>query len=176
MVKTNKKQVEEAIRQLNGIRANWLRRPEVTAVDVGYKITKGELTNEVAVRVHVKRKRPVESLSKHEILSDSEQPTRLGNFNVDVIEAEYGPADALPVEADEEALAVEAAVDRKSRVDPLVGGVSVGNPRISAGTLGAIVWDRNDCSVCLLSNWHVLVGSKTAAAGEAIYVVNCSPL
>jgi endonuclease G len=31
------------------------------------------------------------------------------------------------------------------------------------------VWDRRDCSVNLLSNWHVLAGTSSAVPGEPIY-------
>lgn len=158
-----KKKVEAAIEQLDRVRNSWLRRPNVTAVDVGFKIKEREITDQLAVRVHVERKLPPESLETYERFNAPDQPESVGDFPVDVIEATYGPtqAPALVLEAHE--------VDRRDRVDPLVGGVSVGNPRVTAGTLGAIVWDRKDCKVCILSNWHVLVGSPTATAGEAIY-------
>jgi hypothetical protein len=31
------------------------------------------------------------------------------------------------------------------------------------------VWDREDCKVCISSNWHVLCGASSCAAGESIY-------
>jgi endonuclease G len=158
------KSVESAVTELNRVRKEWLRRPGVTAVDVGYKLKDGKLTDEVAIRIHVKRKLPIDALSEHDRFSDRARPAKLGAFSIDVVEAEYGPAHAAPavIEAPED-------VDRRDRVDPLVGGVSVGNPRISAGTLGAVVWDRTDCEVCILSNWHVLCGGSACTADEAIY-------
>jgi hypothetical protein len=75
-----------AIGELNRVRKAWLKRPGVTAVDVGYKIKDGKMTDVVAVRVHVKRKLPVEALSETERF-----PEQLGAVPVDVIEAEYGP-------------------------------------------------------------------------------------
>lgn len=161
--KPSQKKVEAAIEQLDKVRNEWLRRPNVTAVDVGFKIKDEEITDQIAIRAHVVRKLPLESLESFEVLSVSGDPHTVGEFPVDVIEAVYGPAQ-VP------ALALEPeAVDRRSRVDPLAGGVSCGNPRVTAGTLGAIVFDRNDCKPCILSNWHVLVGSPAAAAGEPIY-------
>lgn len=162
--KIRQSDVDAAIAQLDRVRGNWLKRPGVTALDVGYKVKDGELTDTLAIRVHVERKLPIEALSAHEIFTTPDEPQKVGAFPIDVIEAEYGPsllAAAEPLEAE--------AVNRRSRVDPLVGGISVGNPRITAGTLGAIVWDRTNCDVCILSNWHVLCGSATCAAGEAIY-------
>lgn len=156
------KQVDAAIAELDKVRKQWLRRPGVTAVDVGYKIKDNELTDELAIRVHVKRKLPVEALEDYDKFSTSDKPEKLGSFPLDVIEAEYGPSQPIEVLGPE-------AVDRKGRVNPLVGGISVGNPRVTAGTLGAIVWDKDDGQVCMLSNWHVLCGSPACAAGEDIY-------
>jgi endonuclease G len=156
--------INDAIVELNKVRKSWLKRPGVTAVDVGYKLKGGKLTDELAIRAHVKRKLPAEAYSEHEQFTTHDQPKKLGAFSIDVIEAEYGPS--LPM-----AVGIESAeaVSRRGRVDPLVGGISVGNPRVTAGTLGAIVWDRTDGQVCILSNWHVLCGSSDCAAGEAIY-------
>ncbi len=157
--------INDAISELNKVRKDWLRRPGVSAVDVGYKITGEGLTDELAIRVHVKRKKPLEALEDYEIFSISGSPKKAGAFSVDVIEAEYAPSRFLvaaePLEAE--------AVNRRSRTNPLVGGISVGNPRVTAGTLGAIVWDRTDCQVCILSNWHVLCGDPSCAVGEPIY-------
>jgi hypothetical protein len=61
----------------------------------------------------------------------------------------------------------DARYDRRARTTPLLGGISVGNPRTSAGTLGAIVWDLEDGAPCILSNWHILAGSVPPAGGDA---------
>ncbi len=160
--KASSQKVNAAIAELNKVRRSWLRRPGTTAVDVGYKIKGGKITDQVAIRAHVQRKLD-DKVTEREGVSytSSSRPKMQGDFPIDVIEAEYGPADVQPVEIE--------AVNRRARTDPLVGGISVGNPRVTAGTLGAIVWDRDDCKVCILSNWHVLCGSSSCAVGEAIY-------
>jgi hypothetical protein len=84
--KIKKSQLDAAIAELDRVRGEWLKRPGVTAVDVGYRITEDKLTDELAIRVHVRRKLPREALSSWELF-----PERLGQFPVDVIEAEYGP-------------------------------------------------------------------------------------
>lgn len=162
--KVSKSEVIEAIDELNKVRKNWLKAPGVTAVDVGYKLKENEITDELAIRVHVKRKLPLEALKDYERFSISGDPEKVGKFKVDVIEAEYGPAMSGPFELQE-----AAEVSPRSRVDPLVGGVSVANARVTAGTLGAIVWDRTNGRPCILSNWHVLCGSAACQAGEPIY-------
>ena len=78
-------EIAEATAELDKVRQNWLNRPGVTAVDVGYKIKDGQLTDELAIRVHVQRKLPPEALKEHDMF-----PKRLGRFSVDVIEASYG--------------------------------------------------------------------------------------
>jgi hypothetical protein len=161
----SEKKVNEAIEQLDKVRKSWLRRPGVTGVDVGYKISGDKLTDQLAVRVHVERKVPTDALEKHEVFSVSGDPTKLGSFPIDVIEASYGPSEvSAPTELED-----LIGLERTTRFDPLVGGISVGNPRITAGTLGAIVWDRTNCAVSLISNWHVLAGADAAVAGEPIY-------
>ncbi len=81
-----KAELNAAIAELDKVRENWLKRPGVTEVDAGYKIKDDKLTDELAIRVHVKRKLPREAISEHELF-----PEHLGRFSVDVIEAEYGP-------------------------------------------------------------------------------------
>jgi endonuclease G len=158
------KKTQEAIEQLDTVRREWLRRPGVTGVDVGFKLSDGKLTDQVAIRVHVERKLPPEALAKHDVFSISGKAEKIGAFPVDVIEATYGPSRTpAPIELE------DIGLERTGQFDPLVGGISVGNPRVTAGTLGAIVWDRTDCSVSILSNWHVLAGGDAAVAGEAIY-------
>jgi hypothetical protein len=160
------KKVEDAIVALDTVRMEWLRRPGVTAVDVGFKITDGKLQDDVAVRVHVERKIPASELSKTELFNETgKTPKKVKGIPVDVIEATYAPSTA-PIALDDVDAAV--AVDRRSEVDPLIGGISCANRRVTAGTLGAIVFDRTTCKPMILSNWHVLAGSAAAAVGEDI--------
>jgi endonuclease G len=166
--KPTKKTVDDAIEALDGVRRQWLRQPGVTAVDVGYKIKGDELTDDVAVRVHVTRKVPAADLPQGEVFNETGKTAKkVGGFPVDVIEATYGPSTTPTVLDYDDEAAIEA-IDRKAAVDPLIGGVSCGNPRITAGTIGAIVFDRGTCQPMILSNWHVLAGSSTAAVGENI--------
>ena len=78
-------EINAAINELDQVREEWLKRPGVTAVDVGFKIKDGALTDQLAIRVHVRRKLPPEALPEHELF-----PEFLGSFSVDVIEATYG--------------------------------------------------------------------------------------
>lgn len=79
-------QLKAAREELAKVRKSLLKTPGVTAVDVGYKIKEGQVTDDLAIRVHVRRKLPREAIPEGELL-----PERIGSFPVDVIEAEYGP-------------------------------------------------------------------------------------
>ena len=57
--------------------------------------------------------------------------------------------------------------DLRARERPLRPGLSIANANVTAGTLGAFVTDA-DGTLYALSNWHVLAGSTTAVAGDAI--------
>ncbi len=89
--KPSKKRVEAALEALAGVRRDWHRRPGVTAVDVGFRREGGHIVHEIAIRVHVRRKLPPESLTEEELL-----PENLGAFPVDVIEAAYAPQAGPP--------------------------------------------------------------------------------
>ncbi|HEX4964146.1 MAG TPA: hypothetical protein VF173_25195 [Thermoanaerobaculia bacterium] len=163
---------EDLVQTLQANRRRLLRIPGVTAVDIGYKIEKGEFTDEIALRVHVERKLPDDSFKDHahdlvpkEILSPGGNPVPL-----DVIEAEYklvqlglSPRPHVVLETPQE------RANRRRRIDPLVGGISIGSPQVPAGTLGALVWDRIDGSICILSNWHVLSGNLNAEVGTPCF-------
>lgn len=160
-----RKQVDDAVQALDTVRRDWLHRDGVTAVDVGFKIKDTTLTEELALRMHVRRKLPLEALPAYEA-AIAKKGEKIKGFAVDVIEADYAPAQGAAAPA---LLLEAAAVDRQARVEPLIGGVSCGNPRITAGTIGAIVFDRETGDPCILSNWHVLAGSSVARPGEPIW-------
>lgn len=82
-------EIKGAEAELAKVRKEWLRRPGVTAVDVGYKITDGRIVDVLAIRVFVKRKLQPEQLEDWEIF-----PSTLGEYAVDVVEAEFGPQPA----------------------------------------------------------------------------------
>ncbi|MCA9920004.1 MAG: hypothetical protein KC445_18735, partial [Anaerolineales bacterium] len=152
-------QMAQATAVLNSVREDWLARAGVTAVDLGFKWSEGLMTGQLSIRVHVAEKRPMSELTEAELF-----PKEIGGFPVDVIEAEYG-LQLLPDSSQLEA-APEA---RKARYNPIPLGVSAGNPRITAGTLGAKVYDAATLQPMALSNWHVFVGSPSGAAGEPIW-------
>ena len=97
-------EVQAAIAELDKVRGDLMRRPGVTAVDVGLRYRGGELTHELAIRVHVARKLPPEALGEDQLL-----PEALGRFPVDVIEAAYEPQEPRPANQEVPAIEVVAA-------------------------------------------------------------------
>ncbi len=151
--------IRDSISQLDSVRKQWLQFDGVTAVDVGYKYIGFEITDQLAVRVHVKSKKPLDSVERHERI-----PSNLGRFATDVIQAEFSVASLEKFSPP-----APSHIIRTSPVDPIIGGISVGHIRVTGGTLGAIVWDRKDSEVCILSSWHVLCVDSSCKPGDPIY-------
>jgi hypothetical protein len=151
------KDKESRAREMKERYASVLRGyPNVTGVGVGLRVVRGEQTNEVCVRVYVRRKLPEDQLRKADIL-----PRIVEGVSVDVVEGEFVlmPDDAPPLSLGE----------RVARHLPLLTpGISVGGLRVTAGTLGAAVYDVAGGGQMVLSNWHVLCGDPNCISGELI--------
>ncbi len=118
--------------------------------------------DELAVRVHVRKKMPLSTL---ESLGIPRIPTTIHEFRTDVLEGTYRPQLWWGNPA-----ARPAADPRLGRADPLRGGISISDERhYSAGTLGAKVIDRATGAEMILGNWHVLAGDWIAQPGQRIY-------
>lgn len=172
---------QDLVKALHLYRRKLLSIPGVTAVDLGYKISNNKFTNRPALRVHVERKLPPEVFKDRPgelILKEGKEPeypeqeyfipgSDRKRVLMDVVEAKYKLVAELPrPRALLEKPRKREDVNRRRRVDPLVGGVSIGSPQTPAGTLGALVWDNEDGSICILSNWHVLAGDLHAETGN----------
>ena len=141
--------MSEYLRVLAQNRNYLLSFPGVDNVDVGYRWEGGDLTDEVAIRVHVRTKRS-------QLAPEDCVPCRLAGFVVDVVVSDVCAHDA------------QVPVPRK-QVRPLRAGLEIANAHSpSVGTLGAIVYDRHDRSPMVLSNYHVLMGDRPDAIGERV--------
>ena len=128
-------------------------RPDVTGVDIGYKYNDGERTDEITVRIHVREKIPLSLLQAAEVL-----PTEIDGVPIDVIQGNYAPS----------ANGTLATAVRRARRDPIQPGISISHHMGSAGTIGAVVFDRTDGQACILSNKHVLAEAVLAEPGDQI--------
>ena len=141
---------------------DYLRDPNISSIGIGYKVTDGKHTPEISVQFSVNEKHATpEALGALGTTKVPESIT-IGGVEVptDVLERRYEPAFQVAPKP--------VAVQRKVRIDPIVPGVSVGNVHVSAGTLGAIVYDNEDGTPYVLSNWHVLHGPDGALGDDVV--------
>jgi len=121
-----------------------LKKRNVVLVYTGKKVVSGVETERISIRVGVVEKVPLVQLAKKDIV-----PRTIKGMETDVFQTEEIKA---------------LAVDRKSKVRPAPGGVSIGHPDITAGTLGMIV--KKNGVLHILSNNHVLAASNEAYIGD----------
>src|SRR3954464_10588390 len=109
--------------------------PRVSGIDYGYAHKEGARTRRLAIRIHVSEKRPPEHCKLHELV-----PPTIGGIATDVIERRYQRAGG----GEGNELAARAV---------LSPGLSLGNPKARAGTLGLIVFEKE--TPVVLSCHHV---------------------
>ena len=122
-----------------------LKHGNVVATGVGYKTTGGSRTETPSIICSVTRKLPLDQLSASERVPES-----VNGIPTDVVETGR----------------IRALQSRTDRYRPAPGGVSIGHPEVTAGTLGCLV-KRGD-EVLILSNNHVLANSNDAQRGDNI--------
>jgi hypothetical protein len=137
--------LEEARKLLPEVRKELMRKPNVVATGVGYKVVNGEQTKNLALICSVDTKKSKASLSAKELI-----PASIQNIPTDVYATGI----------------ISALIDGKSRIRPAPGGVSIGHKDITAGTLGCLV--KKDNKIFILSNNHVLANSNNASIGDFI--------
>ncbi|MGE5542691.1 MAG: hypothetical protein ACM3WT_06615, partial [Bacillota bacterium] len=128
-------------RKKNGL----LRLDNVIGVGIGHKEVGGAGTGEPAVTVLVKKKIPSSHMPVAHVV-----PRRIGEVCTDVIE-----------------VGDLALLDRTSRLRPAVPGSSIGHPKVTAGTFGAVVRDKESGKPLILSNNHVLANITDGRDGRA---------
>lgn len=143
------RQAKQALdRDLPGARhRGWPATATIVGVGLGAKLTGGQVVADAAIRVYVLAKLPAD-----EVPANERVPRELDGLPTDVIAV--GDVRALPA---------------RSRQRPAPGGVSVGHPDITAGTLGC--WLRVDGRETphLLSNNHVLANSDRGEVGDPVW-------
>ncbi|GEC03630.1 hypothetical protein SSP24_12850 [Streptomyces spinoverrucosus] len=138
-----------------------LADPNITSVGIGRKVTNGRRGRKVALQFTVESKAEPESLAALGTTLIPETITVDGvEVPTDVIERSYKPQFRKVAEVESPA--------RKTRLDPIEPGVSVGAVTVSAGTIGCVVFDRADGTPYVLSNWHVLHGPDGELGAEVV--------
>jgi hypothetical protein len=138
--------LEYVSRARTRIAGDFMRRRNVVACGVGYKITHGELTDIPSVVVSVTHKESPETLNTGDLI-----PEQVDDVLTDVIETGEITACSL---------------DRRTRLRPVRPGISVGHQGGSTGTFGCVV--RRDGALFILSNNHVLASVNQAEKGDFI--------
>ena len=126
----------------------WIESDGIQGLGIGEKVRAGESTGELALRVYVDQKRPIEEI-EHLVPS---------TIQVGSVEAATDVIEIGPIEP-------EIFSDR---VRPLRPGVSISRAGDDPGTLGAFVRGRQDDQIYMLSNSHVLADSGRASKGDAV--------
>jgi hypothetical protein len=121
------------------------KKPNVVGLSVGYKEIQGILTDTPCIKVFVSKKIDKKKIKKSDLIPES-----IDGEMTDVIES-------MP----------EALDVRTSKQRPAFGGISIGHPSITAGTLGCLI--NTGGSNYIISNNHVLAAVNTATIGDYIY-------
>lgn len=152
----------EELRRFVRTKATQLLRDNtnITSVGIGYKEKDGKPTKELAIQFTVASKVVPESL---DAIGSAPIPSTIDVNGIpvptDVLERTFKPQ-FTEVNLHERDV-------RKTRVQTMVPGVSVGGQFTKGGTLGTFVKDRTNGRLVLLSNWHVLEG-PSGSLGNAV--------
>jgi hypothetical protein len=149
------KQYENAKRIKEDAERDFLNRPGVRGVGVGFKHVRGEPTERIAIRVYVAK--------KEDVAPDQSIPATIEGVPTDVIEfnARRMSDNPPPRRPSTTKTPLDADPD-KNKYDPLVGGISLGLSRevdgymAPTGTMGLMVKDGYTNSPLMLSNYHVM--------------------
>ena len=139
----NKQKIKQILEDKRDI---LLKNPDIQAVGIGYKISKGKVTKELSLVCTVEKKKARSKVSKKWLI-----PTKISGVNTDVIEGGK----------------IVAYENPREKHRPAPGGVSLGHYLITAGTLGC--WVRKDDidppeeeSTCWIANTVVKVSNWAA--------------
>jgi endonuclease G len=165
MISVDPRQIEQARLSLRGMVQDYLLNPEysINLIDFGFPRRTVPVTRRrywdvesVSLRFHVTKKYTLDEL---EALKLKVLPRRIGQFETDVIEAEY----SVPL------LMEVPSGPRTAPRARLCGGLGISAFADIHGTLGGIVRDRQTGAPMILSNWHVLYATRNARTGQPIY-------
>jgi len=115
-------------------------------VGLGYKSVGGKETTRKSIVVLVDKKKSLKELRRGQVV-----PEKIEEAETDVIET--GKFKLL---------------GRTDKVRPALPGVSIGHYKVSAGTFGALVREKETGKVLILSNNHVLANATNGSDGRAV--------
>jgi len=130
---------------LTGVRRDLLAKEHVVAAGIGYKTVGTKRTDALSIVCSVVKKVPEARLAMRDRV-----PGEIRGIPTDVVETGT----------------LRALLARTDRWRPAPGGVSIGHPAVTAGTLGCLV--RKAGETLILSNNHVLAAENAASIGDPI--------
>lgn len=140
---------------------DYLKDPNISSVGVGYKIVDGKMTDQISLQFTVDDKVNPDGLENMDTTAIPESIMVDGvAVPTDVIQRSYQTSFHV--------MAKPEPPKAKTRLDPIMPGISVSHVLGSAGTIGSIVYDRTDGTPLLLSNWHVLHGPAGALGDDIV--------
>ncbi len=142
--------MDRHLRVLGKSKGKLLKLPNVVGVGVGIKKAGEEATGRLSLVVFVEKKIPARELRRDQVV-----PLKIGDLETDVIETGRFRFLSDPL------------AGRTRRVRPAPPGVSIGHFRVSAGTFGAVVKDKNTKEKLILSNNHILANASNGRDGRA---------
>ena len=156
-----------------------LKKRNMVAVGRGTKKTEGIETRQPAIVVSVKRKVPLEALSKKDRIPDviNGRPTDVVDVGGEISlrfekrrdDQRYAPRRLQAVQSIEhKKLGVMGKLDITARERPAHPGCSIGHKDITAGTFGAVVYKNDNPFPLILSNNHVLANVNKGDIGDHI--------
>lgn len=137
----------EIVRVKEQYKETILAKPNVVGVGTGYKVVGGVTSDDLCIMAMVSKKIPRAGLEP-----DAMVPSKLDGVGTDVLQVGL----------------LQAHGGRLERNRPLVGGISIGHFKVTAGTLGGVVRDRESGERFIISNNHVLANSNDAQIGDPI--------
>jgi endonuclease G, mitochondrial len=147
-----------------------LNQPNVNSVGIGFK--DNDPKKEMCIQVTVDKKYEVSALENMGIEPLPKTIDGPGGEKVEIHVTERKFDISYKIVSETRAEAAQGTrSNRRSRLDPLIPGASVSHIDGSAGTIGAIVFDRDTGEPYVLSNWHVLhlptgkIGDKIVQPG-----------
>ncbi|HAG10569.1 MAG TPA: hypothetical protein DCK76_04105 [Desulfotomaculum sp.] len=138
--------MERHLRAINKYSKDLFIKANVIGIGVGYKQIRGEETDQLSLIIFVEKKVPPDRLNKSSII-----PGKISDLHTDIVEIGR----------------VRLLDNRVDRWRPACPGISIGHYKISAGTFGAVVKDKNTGEKLILSNNHILANATNGSDGRS---------
>lgn len=122
----------------------------VVGVGIGYKDTGTEVTDELVLVALVEQKKPLAALRSEDMIPSEVQGIRTDVKEIGIMTAQVNSS------------------PRDSWRPVIPAGVTIGHYLVTAGTYGAMVYDKTTGDAFILSNNHVLANSNDALLNDPI--------